>query len=74
MKLLIQIQIEASHFCKLTDEHVFIKHSGNANNEWTMISLKDTKLISAYRGIKFDEKCEEKGLQFVICNEFLSSC
>ena len=60
MEVLVKIQTAFSVLCKLTDDHVFLKHGKDL--EWSMISLQETKLISAYRGTKSSEHCEENGL------------
>ena len=68
MEVLVGVQTANSFSCKLTDDHVFLKHYEDEDS--SMISLQETKLISAYRGTRSSEQCEEIGLQFVICNEF----
>ena len=51
MRLLNGSYVKESHYCKLTDEHVFIKHSDANNEEWTIVSLKETELIKSYKGL-----------------------
>ena len=60
--------IPNSNYCKITDNHVFIKHSNANEKEWTVVSLKETKLCTINRGIETKVK-DEKNLQYLIANE-----
>jgi hypothetical protein len=43
MSLFLSVACERSVYCKMTDTHVFVKHTnGNWEFEWTVISFKDT--------------------------------
>jgi hypothetical protein len=41
MKIIIKLQIKGN-FCKMTDNHIFIK---DKDKEWSIVSLKETKFV-----------------------------
>jgi hypothetical protein len=47
-----------SRYCKVTLNHVIIKHKGADKTElgWTILSLKETKLSSYYKPIHFKQQ------------------
>jgi hypothetical protein len=47
MEKVAEARIRPSHYIRITENHVIIKHCGTkakVEKEWTIISLKETKL------------------------------
>jgi hypothetical protein len=68
MDIMSQIHVADSHYCKMTDTHVFLKHSKTHDLDWTVASLKETELLTIYQGKK-SVVTQEKDLQYIIANE-----
>jgi hypothetical protein len=67
LQIVSEIHIADSHYCKMTDSHVFIKHCKTGDKGWTIASLKDTRLFKCSKGSALNV-LEEKGLQYLLVN------
>jgi hypothetical protein len=65
MNVIASIKIKSTKYCKITDHHVFLKHSNTDNTEWTMISYKDSHLSKLYGGVKSQLK-DTKSMQYIV--------
>jgi hypothetical protein len=52
MEVMNRTIIPDCHYCKMNDSYVFIKHSQTGDEDWTVVSLKETKLCTINKGIE----------------------
>ena len=72
MSLYLSVGCQRSCFVKMTDSHVFVKHTqGDDSKEWTIISFKGTNVLT-------ENKCslkveDSKKLQYFIAQDELET-
>jgi hypothetical protein len=58
--------IKDSHYCKMTDNHIFVKHSRTKDIEWMVVSFKETELCTINKGKKALIPAPEESLQHIV--------